>query len=276
MSPIVAEKKQWELFFIGAIYTSIALLLSLWVFEQYASLVMVFLIVVACVPLFYNTIKAEERKDLNLKGEREILKEHSKALLFFMILFVGISFTCALWYVLLPAEVSSQAFSIQQQTISDINGRVTGDIVGSGLFSKILFNNIKVLVFCILFAFIYGVGAIFILTWNASVIGVAIGNFVRVKLSVYATSIGLYQAAGYFHTFSLGFLRYFIHGGFEVLAYFVGGLAGSIISVAVIRHDFATKKFEKIIFDSATLLIIAVALLLVGAIVEVYITPVLF
>jgi uncharacterized membrane protein SpoIIM required for sporulation len=201
-----------------------------------------------------------------------------------MFLFFGISLSCAAWYTLLPSNISSDAFAIQQKTIVDINGRavdvrdngVTADAVNLGLFSKILFNNVKVLVFCILFAFIYGVGAIFILTWNASVIGVAMGNFVKSKVGAYAASFGLINVAEYFSTFSMSIFRYFLHGGFEILAYFVGGLAGSIISVAVIRHDFATKKFEKVIFDSANLLIIALSLLFIGAILEVYVTPALF
>ena len=35
--------------------------------------------------------------------------------------------------------------------------------------------------FCLLFSLIYGSGAIFILTWNASVLGTAIGNYIKSK-----------------------------------------------------------------------------------------------
>ena len=276
INPIKAEKKPWEMFFLGFFYTSIAILFSSWIFSEHSSLVMVFLIVMACLPLFYATAKMEEKKDLNLDSEVSMLKEHSKAFSFFILLFLGITLACAIWYVFLPAETSANAFSVQQATINQINGRVTGFVLTDGLFFKIFLNNIKVLVFCILFAFLYGVGAIFILTWNASVIGVAVGNFVRTKMADIASTLGAFGAASYFHVFSLGMIRYFLHGGFEILAYFIGGLAGSIISVAIIRHDFATKKFEKVIFDSANLLMIAFVLLFIGAIVEVYVTPLFF
>src|SRR3989338_7417376 len=259
INPFKAEKKPWELFFIGFFYCSIAIFLALWVFQSYASLVMVFLTVSAATPLMYYTIKLEEKKDLFITQEWMLLKEHSKALLFFIMLFFGITIAVALWYVLLPSDSVANLFNIQEKTISEINTRVTGKVTSLDLFTKIFFNNIKVFIFCILFAFIYGIGAIFILTWNASVIGVAIGNFVRTEIAKYASYVGFAKIGGYFHVFSLGFLKYFIHGLPEILAYFTAGLAGSIISIAVIRHDYRTKKFEHIIIDSADLIIISIA-----------------
>ena len=57
MNPLNAEKHPLRMFFVGALYTSIAFLLSIWIFGEYSSLVMVFLTVLACAPLMYNTIK---------------------------------------------------------------------------------------------------------------------------------------------------------------------------------------------------------------------------
>ncbi|MFH1642970.1 MAG: stage II sporulation protein M [Nanoarchaeota archaeon] len=268
INPLKAEREPWEMFFIGMVYSSIAVLLSLWIFNQHASLVMVFLTVMACVPLIYTTIKMEEKKDLELSDERTLLREHGKALLFFVFLFLGIMISLSLWYVFLPNDVTSTLFSIQTQTITDINDRVTGNATQDfNMFVAIFLNNIKVMVFCILFAFLYGAGAIFILTWNASVISVAIGNFIR-------TNIG--TTSSYFQIGSLGILRYMVHGIPEITAYFVAGLAGGIISVAVIRHDFGTTKFERILLDSTNLLVISLVMLFIAALAEVYITPILF
>jgi uncharacterized membrane protein SpoIIM required for sporulation len=276
INPFKAEKKPWEMFFFGFFYCSIAIFLALWVFQTYASLVMVFLTVLATTPLMYYTIKVEEKKDLTMIKESLLLKEHSKALLFFIMLFFGITIAVVLWYMLLPSDTVTNLFNIQQKTISDINTRVTGDVTSFDLFSKIFFNNIKVFIFCILFAFIYGLGAIFILTWNASVIGVAIGNFIRTEIAKFAGYAGIAKISGYFQIFSLGLLKYFVHGIPEILAYFTAGLAGSIISIAVIRHDYRTKKFEHVIIDSADLIILSIVLLFFAALLEVYVTPILF
>ena len=63
---------------------------------------------------------------------------------------------------------------------------------------------------------------------------------------------------------------------FRSLAYFYGGLAGGIISVAVIKKHYKDEKFSHILFDVSELLIISLAFLLVAAFIEVYVTPLLF
>jgi uncharacterized membrane protein SpoIIM required for sporulation len=267
INPFTAEKRPWEMFFIGLLYNTIAIFLSLWIFYDHASLVMVFLTVLACVPLIYSAIKMEEEYDINNTKESLILKEHAKVLYFLMFLFSGIMCSVVLWYVVLPNSIHQVLFNIQTGTIESINQQVTGNVVNTGILLKIFLNNMRVLVFCLLFSFFYGVGSIFILTWNASVIGVAIGNFIRTNISEYLT---------YFGVVPLAIFRYMTHGFFEISAYFIGGLAGGIISVAVIKHDFGTQNFERVLLDSVDLILISVLLLVIAALIEVFITPVLF
>ena len=164
--PLVAEKHPWELFFYGALISSIAVFLAVWIFPERSDLVMVFFTVFACVPLMFHAIRMEEKKDLLIEDELPLLKEHSRVIAFFMFLFIGITISLSLWNIFLPAEVSDQLFHQQISTIHRINGGATGFAAGVDQFNVILINNVKVLTFCILFAFFYGAGAIFILTWN--------------------------------------------------------------------------------------------------------------
>ena len=196
---------------------------------------------------------------------------------FLMFLFFGITLSFVVWYVFLASENLNFVFGKQMETIQAINNQVSGQAYQQfSTFSKIFFNNIRVLSFAILFAFIYGAGAIFILTWNASVIGAAIGNFIRSNISQYAGLLGFEKFASYFNVVSMGLLRYVLHGVPEILAYFYGGLAGGIISVAVIKKHYKDEKFSHILFDISELLIISISFLLVAAFIEVYITPLLF
>ncbi|MFC1801668.1 stage II sporulation protein M [Nanoarchaeota archaeon] len=276
INPFNAKHKPWETFFLGLFYSSIALFLSFWVFPEYSSLIMVFLITLACVPLLYFTMRHEEEINFKFKNNFKILKEHGKVFTFLILLFLGFTVALTLWYVFLPSTMVETLFSSQTTTIANINNQISGNSVQFDIFLKILLNNVRVLIFCVLFAFLYGVGAIFILTWNASVIAAAMGNFIRQNLAHYAQAVGLGKLAGYFHIFSMGFLRYAIHGIPEVLAYFVGGLAGGIISVAVIKHDVFKEKREKVIFDASELILIALAILVIAGLLEVYVTPALF
>ena len=277
MFPLKAEKKPWEMFFLGFLYTSIGLFLSLWIFRDQASLIMVFMITMAALPIFYNTTKLEESKDMIMDNETAILKEHNKAISFFMYMFIGVTVACAVWYASLPTSTINNLFDKQIGTIQAINNQVSGNVIHNlNAFGKIFFNNFKVLAFSILFSFIYGAGAIFILNWNATVIGAAIGNFIRANISNYTSSIGLLDAGNYFHVVSLGLLKYSVHGVPEVIAYFYGGLAGGILSVALIRKHFKTKKFPIIMLDFSELILIAIGFLIAASFLEVYITPVLF
>ncbi len=279
ITPFKAEQRPSKLLLLGASFGSIAIFLSLWIFKSQASLIMVFLTSMAALPLIYNTIKMEEEKDLEGMEEKWLLKEHSKALMSFVFLFIGATIAFSFWYVLLSSDTVSTLFQAQSATINAINSRVTGHLSFSAnisFFSKIFLNNVKVLIFCILFSFVYGSGAIFILMWNASVIGTAIGNFIRSELASAAQLIGFDKIAHYFQVISMGLFRYSIHGIPEILAYFVGGLAGGIIGIAVIKHDFGTSKFEHILLDSADLLLLSLGILFIAALLEVFVTPIIF
>jgi uncharacterized membrane protein SpoIIM required for sporulation len=266
ITPWRAEKRPWEMLFFGFLYASIAIALSLWIFKDHAGLISVFFTVMFCIPLMYNTLRMEEEKIDYVSEERSLIKEHSKALLFFVFLFMGMTFAFATWYVVMPNELSQSVFSVQSNTIVNINMKVTGNME---LFSNIFFNNLKVLTFCLLFSFFFGAGAIFILTWNASVIAVAMGGLI--KSYVYTTDSGIILA--HIGGYSNAILRYFIHGIPEIIAYFVAALAGGIISVAIIRKDILTKNFQKIAFDTSNLIILAIIILAIAGLIEAYITP---
>ncbi len=307
LSPEKAESRPGIMVLFGFLYTSIAMLLSLWIFREYSSLFTVFLATIAAVPIIFKLIKMEEQKDLTDMSEKVLLKEHYRALSSFMYLFYGAVLAFVLWYTVLPSGTVAVLFEAQSSTISTINGRttflgdpgnlqtsgtavtgnalavstqvtgVTGDVITPfEALKRIFFNNVKVLIFCILFSFLYGAGAIFILLWNASVIGTAIGNFIRTQIATLALQLGGATIGGYLSVVSIGLLKYVIHGVPEILAYFVAALAGGIISIAIIKHEFNTQKFEHIILDSADLLMLSMVILFIAAILEVYVTPAVF
>ncbi len=270
ITPWRAEKKPWEMLFFGFLYASFSVALGLWIFRDHAGLISVFFTVMFCIPLIYNTLKVEEEKTNYISEERSLLKEHSRALMFFLFLFMGMTFAFATWFVVLPSEVSQSVFSVQMHTIADINSKTTGSaVMNSDILSTIIFNNVRVLTFSLLFSLFFGAGAIFILTWNASIIAVAMGSLINSY--VLATNSGIIVA--HVGAYSNAVLRYFIHGIPEMAAYFVGALAGGIISVAIVRKDVMTKNFQKIAFDSSNLIIISILLLVLAGVIETYITP---
>jgi uncharacterized membrane protein SpoIIM required for sporulation len=280
INPKKAERRPWEMFFIGAFYASLAVLLVNWVFaqdavlNQRAGVLVVLFTVLFSMPFIYYTIRLEEKKISKASGSWSLLKEHSHAIYAFLWLFLGFTIAFAFWYSVLP---STQSFREQIETYCMINrpGNFDSCVKQYGIKDStqvipfltnterlflIFTNNMYVLLFTLVFSLIFGAGVIFILAWNASVIGAAIGIFTDYKLSA----------------LPLGLLRFFMHGIFEIGSYFVIALAGGMISVAVIRHETGTEKFWSVLQDSLNLIILSVIILFFAALIEVFVTPALF
>ncbi|MEK6900121.1 MAG: stage II sporulation protein M, partial [Nanoarchaeota archaeon] len=277
----------WEMFFAGFMYSVVALSLSYLVFKEIAGILAVFLIVMAVLPMMYTTIRSEEELDLKYQGEWKLLQEHAKVIIFLLFMFLGITFAMVFLYVILPPDAVHTIFNLQEKAILNVNNyvrgsilegvvvneQITGNITKLDIFIKIFVNNLKVLFFCLVFSLLYGTGAIFILTWNASVIATAMGNLIKTELSHAASSIGLGWLTAYFSAATFSFFKYMTHGILEITAYFIMALAGGILSVAIVKKEM---NYDSIVTDVLDLVLLSMGFLVIAGIVEVYITPVLF
>jgi len=268
VNPKKVSGKPWEMYFIGILYALLAVSLSYWVFKDHSSLVMVALTAMASVPFIHSAIMLEEKNELakNVFNEFNILREHYKLLNILIFLFLGFVTVFTLLYVLLPSGVVESMFHVQTETIIKIHSTPTGNFISHmEPLGMILINNLKVMFFCLIFSFFYGVGAIFIISWNASVMGAAIGHAIRQGTgSTFGESLNI---------IFMNLTGYFAHGIPEIASYFLVGLAGGIFSVALMKEEFMGKKFKKILVDCLSLLTLALVLLLFSALIEIFISP---
>ncbi len=264
VSPRKVTGKPWEMFFIGAIYSLVGAGLGFWVFKSYASLVMVTFTAIAAVPFFHSAIYGDARQPEPI-GET-LLRKYGKIVQMFIFLFIGFVASFLLLYVLLPSGIVAGMFSAQGEAINAVRGgTLTGNFHWLGTFAKIMGNNLRILLFCLIISFFYGAGAIFILAWNASVMSTAIGN--SIKEGLHLGTIPVLQTIG------SGILGYFAHGIPEVVAYFMGALAGGIVSVAAMKGYFADKAFLHTAKDSLNLVAFALVVLFFAALIEIFISP---
>ncbi|MBR9705039.1 stage II sporulation protein M [Candidatus Pacearchaeota archaeon] len=262
-SPKRAQRHPLEMMLIGIFYSSISLLLSAWIFPEYSSLVMVFLTVFPCIYVIQGAINIEEKRNRNFVSEKKILKKHARLIVLLLFLFLGFVISFTFWSIVLPNEMVLDLFKLQDSVVEGIKQNiVTGNTVSTGSLFKIISNNFKVLILSLVLAFFYGAGAIFILVWNASVMGFVIGNLTKETLGL----VGL----------PVAFTKYFVHGIPEMLSYLVAALAGGIIYTAIWRGDIFDKlKNKKIIIDVLILIAISIVILIGAAFIEVYISPVI-
>jgi uncharacterized membrane protein SpoIIM required for sporulation len=280
INPKRAEKGPWKMFFIGILYASLSLLLVHFLFKTDAvlskssGLIVVLFCVMFSIPFMYFIIRNEEKEDEEIETIWDVWKVHSDAIYAFLWLFLGFLVAFSFWSITLQ---NPNLLNSQIETYCNINspGEIdqciakysfTSQVVSasalsnSSRFFSIIGNNFGVMIFTMIFSLIFGAGAIFVLAWNASVISAAIGIFTGYKLA----------------DLPLGLLRYMIHGFPEIAAYFITALAGGILGVGIIRHGFKDKKFKKVILNVLVLMGLAILVLLIAAVIEVYFTPLLF
>jgi uncharacterized membrane protein SpoIIM required for sporulation len=267
----LAERTPWKLIPLSFAYTSTGILLSLWIFPN-SDLAVIALTVMALLPLMVDLMRYEEEKE---ELASDLFTAHKQIIPFFIYLFLGLTISFTIWYSILPYSSLSELFKLQINTIQDVSAAaVTGSAISShGIFLNILANNLRVLAFSILFSLIYGAGAIFIITWNSSLVGISIANTIRQSLSSAGATLGSTKVMAYFGGVSLGLAKYLTHGIPEILAYLLGGLAGGVLSVSLIKNEFGTPKFTKALIDFVILISASIITLVLAALIEVYISP---
>lgn len=279
IKPKEALKDPYATFLLGLVAPSLAIPLGLWIFPGKPSIAIIFLTVIGAFPLIIKIFEKKELKEeklilLKILGEKEypLIKEHIDIFEAVIALFFGFLIVFTTAFSILPLGLSKKIFSAQISTIKKINPKaIKTAALQKSAFLRVLSNNLRVLSFSLIFSFLYGSGALFILTWNASIIGVAIGDVIRKGVNQASNPL-----TGYFAYLPLGLSRYMIHGIFEIAAYLFGGIAGSIISVAMIRHDMGSEGYYEVLKDSLDLIILSFLLLIIGALLETGIIPLLF
>jgi hypothetical protein len=277
-------KKHSSILFISAIIvSSVGLWLSYYTFPDSSSILGLAFLTIAFVPLINSIFIEEEEKEIKMKGTGfGFLFRHGKLISVYLWIFLGIIFSYAFWFTVLPQStpeycnefqsieciipVKDKVFIEQSKTMTAISGQtiMTGKAIGvkecknpetanfHSCVELIYSNNSLVLGLAILFSFLWGAGAIFLIAWNASVIGTFIG----------------FEATASTTRAIARFLSYIPHGSFEILGYFIGAIAGGIISVVITKRKCEKCEFKLIARDAFTLIVLAYWILLIGAIIE--------
>lgn len=245
-----AVREPGWMFLIGGIVSVTCLAISFFIFETSVGLFTTFLVTFAMTPFMLNLVVRQEEieEDKREIKKLNILQRHKDILKVYAAFFAGMILSLSIVYLMLPEHTVEKLFEDQINEIKIIRG----SFLFFNNFQKILVNNVGVLFLSFLFSFLFGAGAIFILAWNASVLSAAIG--------MAAKSIGGFKGL------PLAVLMFFPHGSLEILAYFIGGIAGGLVSAAIVRRK--SPRFWFIVKDSFQMMGISVLFLVLAALIE--------
>ncbi len=193
--------------------------------------------------------ETEEERKSKLKDGFDLLERHKDEVELYLAFFLGA--TLAFGVV---NSFSPEVFEVQHEVIGSIRPDVAaGRFFSPGFFMEIITNNISVFLTTLLLSFFLTAGMVFILVWNASILGVFISEVTKGLVDI-----------------PLVALSYLPHGLLEISAYIIAGLAGFFLSHEVreiIQWDDKTYAM-KLMMDSFLLLGLGFVLLIVAAVIE--------
>ena len=273
-----AERHPITLFFIAFGITTVSMFVAYHTFPGSSSVLAISFVSLALMPIINDMLaRSEEREVAQDDMPFSFIGTHFDVLHIYGWIFMGMIITYSFWAVVLPENnrtcdstpfgiacilpEKSQVFSEQKKVYSGITGKIVGEAECFNEKSKsfenclqlIFSNNNWVMVLAIMFSLIWGAGALFLLGWNASVIGLFVGTEIMAK----SIDAGIVRAVSYLP-----------HGVPEIMAYFIAAIAGGIISSAISKKTFKRHELRIVFIDTVLLLMVALVTLLIAAFIE--------
>ncbi len=286
------EHKGRYAFILGALYSVVGVLLAGVLFGSDPALPAVAFTSLLVLPEMYKIFSIEERKErLEKKVTLAVLwRDDIELIRIYTFLFLGMFVVYAAAPTLFASFGDNQQFREQLELrvcplIDPNNPNCQLDVkfdefkedskvaLPDGFFGSsfkfdmnkfliILQNNFVVLLACFILALLTGDGAIFFITWNASVWGSIFG--------VTAKIFGILSATNGLIVFGILMLMVGPHMCVEILSYFLAAISGSVISKDVLLEEFASDRFFEVFTINLYLLLIALVVLVLGAGIETF------
>lgn len=266
------ERKGIYAFLLGIGYSIVGVLIASILFPGDPALVAVAFTSMLLLPELYKIFSIEERQESveQKVSMRNLWRDDIELLRIYVFLFLGIMLVYSVGTILLPELQANNLFREQLEIRlgqgfagSATAGAASGLSFSSSLFFALLTNNFLVLMACFILALLAGDGAIFLITWNASVWGTIFGLTAKYA-SVVSGKHPLYL-------FGLIMLIVFPHMIIEAISYFLAAISGSVISKDVLLEEFASDRFFEVFGFNLYLLLFGLLFLLLGAIVETFV-----
>jgi hypothetical protein len=264
------ERKGRYAFLLGIIYSVIGILIASILFPGDPALVAVAFTSLLLLPELYKIFSIEERQESIEQSVsiRNLWKDDIQVVRIYIFLFLGIMLVYSLGTIVMPELQANTLFREQLEIRfgQGFAGQATagaGGLFSTDLFLGLLSNNFLVLMACFIMALLTGDGAIFLITWNASVWGTIFG--------LTAKYAGQFSGRHPIIVFGIIMGIVFWHMMIEAISYILAAISGSVISKDVILEKFASDRFFEVFGFNLYLLLFALVFLVLGALVETFV-----
>lgn len=313
VSPAKAKRDPASLLIASIVFVSFGVLVEMFIPSLRGSII-VFTMVPA-IPLMWSLLLEEEKDEEKDFSEAEklwknafgktgpitrIINSHEDMLRIIAFFFLGSVIAYSFWFTALPfmegakivpTGTGQRLFADQLNEMQNIRGAVT-ELTGRLTFKEkhfffLLAHNMQVLGIMFLFCIVYGIGSMYMLLWNASIIGVVIGTKMYAGIAGMGVPVAtqimsnvpyanllpfevLKAVAGVLIGLASGIVSMvglLPHGIFELGAYFVATIAGGLFSISLVK-GIDRPEFKYILIDVMILTGISIIMIVIGAAIE--------
>jgi len=254
------RKKPFFTFLLGVTYSLLGIVTAKLLFPSDPGLMSLAFTTLLLFPSLMTLISIEEETAI-LSTERSLRglwKRHKDIFAIMFFIFLGIMLTFSFFSAILPKSFVNYLFKPQISVLTPRGMAASGQS-----FFGYVSHNVWVMLIIFLLSIIYGAGSVLVVVWNASAWGAIFGYYTQLNSKNPLAYLIILLISVFMHTFM------------EAGAYFIAAIAGAVISRAIINRKLRPERFNIILFDGLTLVIIALLLIIVAALVESYVTPTL-
>ena len=250
-------------FMLGFTYAIIGLISARLIFPANVGLMSVAFTSLLLIPSLNQLLALEVNMEKKENGFslRRLFADHKDIFKVYNLLFLGIFSVFTIKSLIMPEYGIEKLFNAQLRSAGLSGSAILRFAIYNDPLVGLIPNNLLVFVVCFILILIYGAGSILFLTWNASVWGIAFGYFVRLTSEIGQGNLII--------DFLNSIVPFLPHMTTEALAYISAAIVGGIVSKAVIREKFLSKRFHQIIGDALIFLLIGQVLVLIAGFIEV-------
>ncbi|MBU0530762.1 MAG: stage II sporulation protein M [Nanoarchaeota archaeon] len=245
LDPEEIKKHPVNVIYIAAFMITIGFISAFFIFPGVFSISVISFSSLFLLPFVMRMLETEKISKRKFRFSY-IFSRHKKMIIFFIFIFIGMSIEYTLLYGLVPPNIGNVAF---EQQLGLFLKSPAEYVSGTEIFWGIVSNNMRLVFICMLLSIIYGVGAVFILNYNASIVGIIYGSGIR--SFIWGATYPVLPHP----------ILYLPHIIVEILAYLFASLAGAMLykSIKLGEKSYSVFMRDSLIFLGLSIILIFVA-----------------
>lgn len=252
LDPEYIKRKPVYALIVAAFFVGFGFVSAFFIFPAEFSISIISFSSLFLLPFVLQILETERlKKGVSKERIKGIFSRHHGTTVFFIFIFFGMSIEYMLLFGFVHPAIGNVAF---EQQLGLVFRSPAGYFSSTDVFWEIVANNIRLVFISILLSMVYGIGSIFILNYNASIVGM-----------IYGSSIRRVVWSSYYPVFPNP-LWYLPHIILEILAYLFASIAGAIIYKSI---KLGERSYSSFFRDAGVFIAISIALIFIAGYIEV-------